>query len=149
MQENSTLQNIEPFKREPVLSAFFSVEALAAIVSMILFWMTIGSFEANISNTQRGDLDNDIDLVEQAKKLAPMQLAMSGKIDEAVTAASLELNKRKHDPLTLICTGDVFMLAGLKGEGLRYLKKAVALSHRNKFVMLDYAQSLANAGQPM
>lgn len=143
------MQNGDNYKKESILQAFVSLEAVAAIVCMSIFWFTITNFDsdAGAAGTHLGDTSTADDIVEKANAMKPMQLAYAGNIDEAIREVNLLLVKKKHDTMTNLCAGNVFMVAGLDADGEKYLKMAVALSHRNKFVILNYADQLSNAGK--
>jgi predicted Zn-dependent protease len=113
---------------------------------MFLFWMTIASYEAD--NTDKAfDQSVSSDIIDKANALKPAQLAAQGKLDEAIKEANAMLLKKKYDTLVNLCAGNVFMAAGLTEDGLKYLKYAVALSHRNRYVLEDYADKLAQVGR--
>lgn len=143
------MQNVEPYKRETVMQAFVSVELVVAVVCMAFFWFTIVSFDsttATSDSTGTENLGSAEDIIEHSNALRPMLLANAGQMVEATREASTLVNKKGHDVLVNICAGNVFVMAGSE-DGLRYLKKAVALSHRNKYVILNYAQRLVQLKQ--
>jgi predicted Zn-dependent protease len=143
------LQNVEqpnPYKKDTVAAAFFSIEAVAAILCMGFFWMSIPRYDTDPSEKAM-DAVNGATIIEEAMALKPGQLVAQGKLDEAVKEAETLIGKSKHKALANICAGNVFCQANLYDDGLKYLKNAVALSHRNRYVIENYAEKLAEAGK--
>lgn len=144
------MQNVDTgYKRESLLGAFVSLELVVAVVCMATFWFTIPSFDAEnapaTSNSDSGPV-NPNEIMAQANCLHPMVLANSGNLVEATREAATLVQKKGHDVLVNICAGNVFCMAGAGDDGLKYLKKAVALSRRNKQVVANYAQRLEQFG---
>jgi len=142
IQENLAVQNVEPYKRETVIQAFMSAELVAAVVGMSFFWFTIVSFDSQGGPGNKKATYTETNIMEQANALKPMQMAAAGQLVEATREAASLVQRNGHDPLANICAGNVFIMAGAGDDGLKYLKKGVALSSRNKLVTLNYAQKL-------
>lgn len=141
------MQNADPCKRENVLQAFISVEAVAAICCMAFFAFTIPSFDSESASTSpektTPQYNPNSDVVKQAEQLPPWRLADDNQLEAASKAATDLVHKKSHDMLANLCAGNVYVIVGAGDEGLKCLKKAVALSHRNKFALENYAQRLA------
>lgn len=140
------MQNAEPYKRENVLQAFVSLEAVAAICCMAFFAFTIPSFDSDSASTspeKSPQYSPNQDVVKQAEELPPWRLAEDNQLEAASKAATELVHKKNHDMLANLCAGNVYVIVGAGDEGLKCLKKAVALSHRNKFALENYAQRLA------
>ncbi|HEY9793047.1 MAG TPA: hypothetical protein V6D22_21775 [Candidatus Obscuribacterales bacterium] len=142
------MQNVEPnpYKKETVASSFISMEALAAVVCMALFLWSVQRYDTMPSEKGMDDT-NSPEIIEKAMELKPGKLAAEGKMDDAVKEASTLIDKKKYDTLANVCAGNVFIAANLRADGLKYLKNSVALSHRNRYVIENYAEKLAEVGQ--
>lgn len=136
------MQNVDGYKKDTIMAAFLSPEFLIAIGCMAFFWFTIVSFDAE---PRGGDSTTAAagDVMDQVNSLKAMQMANGGQLMEAMREAATYLQKHNHDVAANICAGNVYVMAGAFDDGLKCLKKSVALSHRNKAVQLNYAQKLA------
>lgn len=135
------MQNTDAYKKETIAHAFVSVEMVAAIVCMAFFWFTIVSFEGDSAATDKND-STSVDVMAEVNTLKPMQLLNAGNLEMAMREASTLVQKKAHNAAANVCAGMVFVAAGAGEDGLRYLKKGVALSHRDKNVTLEYARAL-------
>ncbi len=148
IQGELALQNITSYRPESIGRSFLSLEALAAVICMFAFWTTITSFDAEIKAGEKGN-EHTMDtpeVVQKAESLKPMQLARAGQYPEAEAAARELLKKNSHDVVSNLCAGNVFILAGSTEDGLKLIKKAVALAPRNRYVRFAYASKLADMG---
>jgi predicted Zn-dependent protease len=146
-QENLAVQNTDAYKRETIVNAFVSIEMVAAIVCMAFFWFTIVSFDADSAATRTSDpsANSNANMMAAVDMTKSMQLANSGNLDEALREVTVLVQKKPHDAVANIAAGNVYVLAGDLDGGLKYLKKGVALSHRNPDVILNYARKLVIA----
>jgi Flp pilus assembly protein TadD len=150
-QEISALQNVEtspqPYKKDTIPSAFLSLQALAAGLCMAFFAYSIPHFDAD-SNDRSSEVVNSPDIVDKAMALSPGVFALrQHNMDAAVLAAGALIEKKKLDVLANICAGNVYVMANMRDEGLKCLKKSVSLSHRNRYVIENYAEKLAETGK--
>jgi Flp pilus assembly protein TadD len=136
------VQNTDTYKKETIVHAFVSVEMVAAIVCMAFFWFTIVSFDAESAATDKSDPSSKADIMSQVNELKAMQLANAGNLEQAMREVASLVQKKPHDAAANVAAGMVYVQAGAGEAGLRYLKKGVALSHRDKNVLLAYARSL-------
>jgi tetratricopeptide (TPR) repeat protein len=127
--------------------AFVSLEAAACIVCILLFWWTIPKFDSSTSSESSHAAPLGPAIHDESMALLPGRLLSEGKREEATAAAGDLLQKNKWDVKANICAGNVFVAVGLKDDGLKCLKNAVYLSRRDRFVVEDYAENLADAGR--
>lgn len=148
------MQSVEPYKGpEPIVKAFLSWQCLAAAVCMYFFWTTITAYDAERKSPDGGkggvhqqSIGDGPEVIVQANQMKPVLLAKENKAAEAMQAADDLVRKKSHDVLTIIAAGNAHFLSGAKDNGLRLLKKSVALAPRNRYVRFNYAERLAEAG---
>jgi Tfp pilus assembly protein PilF len=145
IQEKLAVQNTDGYKREPIVQAFVSLEFIGAIVCMAFFWFTISSFDADTVSDKNESNTANANVMTAVNQLKPMQLANAGNLVEAMREVTILVQKKPHDAAANICAGNVYVMSSSVDEGLRYLKKGVALSHRDPDVILNYARKLAQA----
>jgi predicted Zn-dependent protease len=147
IRENLAVQNTDAYKKESILQAFVSLEMVVAILCMAFFWFTIVSFDADTLPDKTDGNNASIDVMATVNQLKPMQLANSGNLVEAMREVTVLVKKKPYDASANICAGNVYVMSNAVDEGLRYLKKGVALSHRDPDVILNYARALAKANR--
>lgn len=142
------MQNVDTsYKKQSVYQAFVSVEAAAALLCTGLFWITIPRWEADVTSQEPiQDTRLGPQVADQAMAMEPGRLLQEGKKEEATAKATELIQNHKLDVKANICAGNVFVAVGLTDDGLKCLKNSVALSHRDRFVMENYAQRLADSG---
>lgn len=140
------MQNTDAYKRETIVHAFVSVELVAAIVCMAFFWFTIASFDADTAAMRSADRAAvNADVMAAVNLSKAMQLANAGSLSEAMDEANRMLKTKPHDVVANIVAGNIFVMSGAMDDGLKYLKKGVALSRRDPDVLLNYARKLVVA----
>lgn len=140
------MQNTDAYKRETIVHAFVSVELVAAIVCMAFFWFTIASFDADTAAMRNMDRAAvAVDVMAAVSTSKAMQFANAGSLTDAMDEANRMLKTKPHDAVANIVAGNIFVMSGAMDDGLKYLKKGVALSRRDPDVLLNYARKLVVA----
>lgn len=136
-----------------IVRSMFSFHFLFAFIGMSAFWFTIiqpdtmlpegahGAGHGNSANRDPSVYKEDI--ITQVETLEPCMLLGQGKPDQAISEAMALIKAKPHDLRANMCAGNVLTQVGDKQEGYRYLKRAVALAPRSRFVRLYFADKLA------
>jgi predicted Zn-dependent protease len=127
--------------------SFMSIEAGLALVAMWFFWVSISQPDdvltldkTNVSGQTQ--IVDSPDVLKLANEMEPNKLAQAGKFKEASEAAETLLKSKPHNVLYNLCAGNVYLITGASNEGLKLLKRSVALAPYSRFVRLNYAQQL-------
>lgn len=140
------MQSSGPYKRESIVQAFVSIEMIVAILCMAFFWFTIVSYDADsVAGNSKADPQGDADVMAKVNSLKPMQLANSGQLAEALRESDVLVKKKPNDAAANVCHGNVLIMSNDVENGFRYLKKGIALSHRDPDVVQNYARRLVEA----
>jgi predicted Zn-dependent protease len=140
------VQASEPYKRESIVQAFVSIEMIAAILCMAFFWFTIVSYDADsVATNTKSEQQSGVDIMAQVNSLKPMQLALAGQLPEALRESDVLVKKKPNDAAANVCHGNVLIMSNDVENGFRYLKKGIALSHRDPDVVQNYARKLVQA----
>jgi predicted Zn-dependent protease len=86
-------------------------------------------------------------VLDDVAKMEPSKLLSEGKIDEAIGEARSELKAHPNDFRTVMCAGNVLSQVGDKDHGFELLKESVNLAPESRYVRLNYASRLTNAGR--
>ncbi len=139
------------FSLSVLSTTWLGPQIVLALVACTAFWFTIGSPNTTLPEIAQNPLLRKMTFVDsesivfEMQEMEPEQLIKSGKTDLAIAKAQDLARKKPHDPLVNLCVGDTLFKAGSKDEGLHYIKRAVALAPRSRWLRLQLAQHLALA----
>lgn len=149
------MQNISSMGGQPgdennIIRAFLSLNAIFAIASTYIFWITVASPDQSgpvpASMRQKLKEYDTPRVVAMADEKEPGKLAARGQMAEAIVKADKLVSANPHDILVNLCAGNVHMKGNSTQEGLRLLNRALALSHGNKYIRMNLAEKQKAAG---
>jgi Tfp pilus assembly protein PilF len=86
-------------------------------------------------------------ILEDVANMEPSKLLAAGQVDEAIGEANKEMQEKPNDLETIMCVGNVLAEKGDKQRGLDLLKQACVLSKDSRYVRINYARHLSQAGR--
>jgi predicted Zn-dependent protease len=118
------------------------ISILVCIACGVLYWLCATPSFFGWDQSESVSIDtkvyDDIDAME------PSVLFYKGNKDQATAAARALLKADKYNVSNLLCAGDLFcQIPELTDEGFEYLRRAVQLAPRSRWVRLNYARKLA------
>jgi predicted Zn-dependent protease len=123
---------------------------LFAMIAMTAFYLTILRPDAvpltedTLDPEQKNAILYTEQIIMAANLMEPSQLLASGNPELAIVKAQELAKEKSHDVVSILCAGNVLFDAGKTDEGLRLLKRSIALAPKNRYVRLNLADKLAH-----
>ena len=148
-------ETVEPNKGLPLGSII--MQTLIFLMVCLFFAVSIKSPEntsliPTVGTVKPANVTTDLSVnsrvvLDDVAKMEPSKLLEAGKIDEAIGEAHSELKAHPNDFRTVMCAGNILSQVGDKDRGFELLKESVNLAPESRYVRLNYASRLNNAGR--